>query len=266
MPLLEKRLFETVDKVALAIGRLKEFEPLEGYWLAFSGGKDSTCIHQLAIEAGVKFTAHYNITTMDPPELIRHMHKHYPDLLWDKPDARYEDLLLKKGFPPMRQMRWCCEHFKESHGEGMIVTGIRANESRFRQTRRVSEACYKDERKHFINPILDWTTEDVWEFIRTRKLPYCELYDQGWKRIGCLFCPCAPSADRQRHAKEYPAVRRRMVRGFQRLVELRRQPGRKPMSWQTGEELFEWWIAVERKTKADAPPGQMMVFEGEEDE
>ena len=58
------------DKVKRAIDRLRTFEPPEGYYLAFSGGKDSQCIYHLAKEAGVKFDAHYNLTTVDPPELV----------------------------------------------------------------------------------------------------------------------------------------------------------------------------------------------------
>ena len=47
-----------VDKVELAIRRLKGFEPPEGYYVAFSGGKDSQCIYHLCKMAGVKFDAH----------------------------------------------------------------------------------------------------------------------------------------------------------------------------------------------------------------
>jgi len=57
------------DKVKISIERLQHFEPPEGYYLAFSGGKDSQCIYHLAMEAGVKFEAHYHITTVNPPEL-----------------------------------------------------------------------------------------------------------------------------------------------------------------------------------------------------
>ena len=44
MALLEETLFGSHDKVAIAIQRLKTFEPPEGYYLAFSGGKDSQCV------------------------------------------------------------------------------------------------------------------------------------------------------------------------------------------------------------------------------
>ena len=84
--LIEKTLFgETVDKVEIAIKRLKQFEPPEGYFLAFSGGKDSIVIKKLADMAGVKYDAHYSNTTIDPPELIRFMRQNYKDVDWIQP-------------------------------------------------------------------------------------------------------------------------------------------------------------------------------------
>lgn len=59
-----------LDKVETAIKRLQTFEPPEGYYLAFSGGKDSVVIKALADMAGVKYDAYYNNTSVDPPELI----------------------------------------------------------------------------------------------------------------------------------------------------------------------------------------------------
>lgn len=60
-----------MDKVELAIERLKAYEPPEGYFVAFSGGKDSVVVKALCDMAGVKYDAHYSITTVDPPELVR---------------------------------------------------------------------------------------------------------------------------------------------------------------------------------------------------
>lgn len=56
-----------IDKVQIAINRLKNFEPPDGYFVAFSGGKDSQCIYHLCEMAGVKFDAHYSVTSVDPP-------------------------------------------------------------------------------------------------------------------------------------------------------------------------------------------------------
>ena len=81
MPLIENDLFNgEINKVNLSIKRLKEFEPKEGYYLAFSGGKDSIVIKKLAEIAGVRFDSHYNNTTIDPPELIYFIRKFHPDV------------------------------------------------------------------------------------------------------------------------------------------------------------------------------------------
>ena len=74
---------QLLDKVELAIQRLKAFEPPEGYYVAFSGGKDSQCIYHLCQMAGVKFDAHYNVTSVDPPELVKFIKTHYPDVKFE---------------------------------------------------------------------------------------------------------------------------------------------------------------------------------------
>ena len=137
MPLVEYDLFgDKHDKVAKAIERLKAFEPPEGYYVAFSGGKDSQAVYHLCEMAGVKFDAHYNITSVDPPELVRFIKTNYPDVALDFP--RDQDgkvitmwnLIPRKKMPPTRLVRYCCEKFKETSGKGRItVTGVRWEES-----------------------------------------------------------------------------------------------------------------------------------------
>ena len=73
------------DKVEVAIERFRTFEPPEGYYIAFSGGKDSVVIKALADMAGVKYDAHYNVTSVDPPELVRFVKEQHPDVAFDYP-------------------------------------------------------------------------------------------------------------------------------------------------------------------------------------
>lgn len=253
----------------IASERLREFEPPEGYWLAFSGGKDSQVIHRLAELAGVKFTAHRNVVPLEPPELGRFIRRHYPEMIWERPTVSFRAMLLSRQFPPTRTKRWCCGYLKEGAGSGTIITGVRAAESRQRAKRRLYEACYrgKESGRHYLNPILDWSTAHVWAFIRDQQLPYCSLYDppprgRGWTRIGCLMCPCASRQKRARDAKAYPRTRAWLVRLFDDLVQMRRENGKPFENWTTGEELFEWWIADKRRPKQmpDAE-GQVMIYE-----
>lgn len=56
------------------------------------------------------------------------------------------------------------------------------------------EWCYQ-RNKTVINPIIDWTDDEVWEFIKEFNVPYCKLYDQGHKRLGCIACPMSGGAE-----------------------------------------------------------------------
>lgn len=134
--------FNGNTKLDTAIKRLKSFEPKEGYYLAFSGGKDSCVIKALADMAGVKYDAHYNITSVDPPELVRFIKEYHPDVIWDR--NYYEDgkpitmwnLIPTHTMPPTRLVRYCCQSLKESGGEGRFtITGVRKAES-FKRSQR----------------------------------------------------------------------------------------------------------------------------------
>ena len=124
-----------MDRVETAIERLKAFEPPEGYWLAFSGGKDSVAIKALADMAGVKYEAHYQNTSVDPPELVQFI-KTFDDVQMDSPKDKdgnritMWNLIPKKKMPPTRIVRYCCHELKEASGKGrLVITGVRWAES-----------------------------------------------------------------------------------------------------------------------------------------
>lgn len=80
---------DLTNKVKASIERIKAFEPPEGYYLAFSGGKDSVVCKALLDMAGVKYDAHYRVTSVDPPELVQFIRDKHPDVSRDVP--RYSD-------------------------------------------------------------------------------------------------------------------------------------------------------------------------------
>lgn len=123
-------------KLETTLERLRMFEPEDGYYVAFSGGKDSQCIYELCKMAGVKFDAHYNVTSVDPPELIAFIKKHYQDVIFEYPRDKNGKrvtmwrLIENNTMPPTRMARYCCEKLKESSGDGRVtVTGVRWAES-----------------------------------------------------------------------------------------------------------------------------------------
>lgn len=295
MSLIEQNLFGTIDKVQTAIERLRAFQPKDRpYWLAFSGGKDSCVILELAKMAGVNFEAHYNVTSVDPPELVRFIKKQHPEVSFDIPhdkDGRpvsMWSLLKNRATPPTRIMRYCCEKLKESSGKGTVtITGVRWAESANRKSnqgmvtitgksadkipevqaanftstmrgwvvlnddndeaRRAVEVCFRTH-KTLVNPIIDWTDEDVWEFLRKYNVPYCELYDKGKKRLGCIGCPMNTST-RKQELDDYPKYKEQYIRCFDVMMKNRIDRGLKTMrQWKTGKDIYDWWVGEPEKT------------------
>ncbi len=256
--LIEAGLFGKIDRVKESVQFLKDLEPPDGYWLAFSGGKDSLTIYELAKMAGVKFEAHYNFTTIDPPELVQFIRDNYPDVKIDHPKKSFFKLVEEKGYPT-RQGRWCCSELKERSGDGRkVVTGIRKQESVKRSKRKAVEFCYKRKSTIYINPIIDWLESDVWDFIRMRRMRYCSLYDQGWTRIGCLFCPMAGKERRLYEAQKYPKYVRAFIRAFDRrlIVAQDRKLG-VANRFTTGQDMWDFWINERPQENID----QTVMFE-----
>jgi phosphoadenosine phosphosulfate reductase len=231
---LEEKRFDEI-----AIQRLRDHEPPEGYWLAFSGGKDSVVIYDLAERAGVKFDAHFNRTTVDPPDVLSFIREQYPVVVWEKPKRSMFELIRYKQALPTRIERFCCNNLKEIGGNGRtIITGIRWEESTARRSRLMYEESYKRKNTWFLHPIIDWTTLDVWDYIRERRLPYCSLYNEGYNRIGCILCPFLSIKAKERDIEKYPRFYQAYLRQIQWLID----HGKKWSMGNTAEEVMHWWI------------------------
>lgn len=279
--LVEETLFGRRDKVQIAIDRLRTFEPPEGYFLAFSGGKDSQTVYHLCQEAGVKFDAHYSLTTVDPPEVIYFMREHYPDVVVERPGITMWDLIVKKGMPPTRMARYCCDYFKERAGRGrIVVTGVRWAESSRRkngwgvlelnshskgrvklmndndEARQMLESCVMKS-MHTLNPIIDWTEDDVWEYLNTRGVPHCCLYDEGYSRIGCIGCPLAGAKQMRREFARYPKHEQAYLRAFGRMLQARIDNGKPYLKWHCGQDVMDWWLSE----NSHSVPENQITFE-----
>lgn len=255
-----------------------------GYYVCISGGKDSSVIQQLCIMAGVKCQFYHNHTGLDHPEtvyFIRREQKRLKELGYTlhikRPDETMWQLVKRKRILPTRRVRYCCSELKERGGEDrFIVTGVRRAESTKRRDEVLATTRGKtkndrviiqndntEERRSVehcvlkgtlaLNVIVDWSDEDVWEFINTYTVPYNPLYDMGYKRVGCVGCPLSSRKTEELDAN--PKYKAMWIRMCQWIVD------NSDCKYDTAIELYDWW--TEKNKKIDTDENQI-EFEMEE--
>jgi len=284
-------------KVNASLNRLKTFQRDEGYYLAFSGGKDSVVCKALLDMANLKYDAHYRVTSVDPPELIHFIRDEHPEVRrevpvykngrrgkeWDGKPITMWNLIPWKLMPPTRLVRYCCQFLKEDGGDGRLtVTGVRWAESRNRkenqgpvtimdkkagrelgdnpdfaltkskgvilvndntESRRIIETCYK-RHKTTVNPIIEWSDRDVWDFIHAHGIHYCRLYDEGLPRLGCIGCPMARTHWRDIEFNRWPKYKDAYIRAFAAMLKERERKGKMNGTWRfaSATDVFNWWM------------------------
>lgn len=229
----------------------------KGFHVAFSGGKDSQVLLALMELSGCKFHAEMQVTSVDSPNLMRFVRAKYPQVKLNLPQKNMRQLILQKKILPTRQARYCCAILKEQAGVGSCTcVGVRAAESARRAKRKPIEVigqkgvgfdiindklvlerswggqlfdlqtdtqvyCVKGKDKVVISPIFNWSDKDVWDFIKGNNMPYCDLYDMGFHRIGCLFCPMASVKEKQRELAMFPRFAERVyIRAIRELMSI----------------------------------------------
>lgn len=186
-------------------------------------------------------------------------------------------LIPEKRMPPTRVVRYCCRVLKETVGAGRaIATGVRRSESSKRQGRKFAMKIHETSRaqidfddaaslfneadsfiehdneflkackvrgKTSFQPLLEWTSNDVWQFIDEQSIEYNPLYDEGWKRIGCVGCPMAGKTRIKEFAR-WPKYEDAYKRAFGKMLEVRKRCGLETQ-WANADEVFQWWMGDE---------------------
>jgi phosphoadenosine phosphosulfate reductase len=260
-------------KIEKALMLIREYEPMalelspDGYYVAFSGGKDSIVMERLFHMAGVKYKAWYNNVTIDPPELVQFIKRQYPEVRWNSGNKNLPAMMADKSAgPPTRIIRWCCEIYKEQGGNGLFKTiGVRAEESARRKG--LWQTITRNRRDNFpiLCPILYWTESDIWRFIKQNDMSYCSLYDEGFARLGCVGCPMGGPIGMKSAFERWPKYEAMWRRGFQSFWDkykgVPRRDG-KPRSLEkfgTVDDLWNWWVSG-KAYEGDKPDCQLYLW------
>ena len=247
--MIDESLQKKIEQSIRLLQQVQQAHPDEVIEIAYSGGKDSDVILQLAKEAGIRYEAIYKNTTIDPPGTIRHAQEMGATII--RPKRTFAEVIQAKG-SPTRFSRFCCEEIKEYKIRDVAVMGIRRSES----SKRAELYCeptqcrfYGSKKNHVeaVYPILEWTNDDVAEFIADRKIKCAPIYydEDGVfhveRRLGCMCCPLATKKNRIKEFLNNP----RMVRFYLRNIRIFRDTHPNAETWtyfSSEYELFAYQV------------------------
>lgn len=185
-------------------------DKLDIFHVAFSGGKDSAVLLDLVKKALPKgsFVVIFGDTGMEFPDTYKAVEITKSQCEQDgtpfyiaqshfKPEESW-----KIFGPPARVLRWCCSVHKSTpqtlkmrelcgkeRYTGLDFVGVRKEESLARSKYEYENFGKKQKGQYSYNPILDWTSAEIWLYIYQNDLYINEAYKKGNSRAGCLFCP-----------------------------------------------------------------------------
>ncbi|MBQ3770396.1 MAG: phosphoadenosine phosphosulfate reductase family protein [Bacteroidaceae bacterium] len=233
-------------------------EPLE---IAYSGGKDSDVLLHLAKSANIPFRAIYKNTTIDPPRTIAHAKAMGAEIR--APTKTFAQLIAENGLPN-RFRRFCCSELKEYKICDNVAIGVRKAESRKRNERykepiecRVFSKS-RNERQQRFYPLLEWTDEDIKDYITENNIQCHPLYYTNGmfdvtKRLGCMCCPLMSRRKRIAEFASHPQIVKLYIRAMGKYCEthtMRRF--RNPYEWFI-DDVFFMGKDAEYKSFINAP-------------
>ena len=192
----EKYIVDTLNKY-----KEKNYIPT----VSFSGGKDSSVVSRLVMDAlqDNSIIHMFGDTTLEFKETYTYVNERFREENRTVPiipsETENDFFKLCKVFgPPSQHERWCCTIFKTSNlnkeyenlpGKSLTFLGIRHSESTARAGYERTQEASKISSQVNAMPIIEWKDYDVWLYILSKNLLINDSYQYGYKRVGCWCCP-----------------------------------------------------------------------------
>ncbi|MBQ7674106.1 MAG: phosphoadenosine phosphosulfate reductase family protein [Alphaproteobacteria bacterium] len=200
---LNQRVYEAEQYIVDILNKYKGANYIPT--VSFSGGKDSTVVSRLVMDAlqDNSVIHMFGDTTLEFKEtysyVLEKFRQENPRVPLLPSETENDFFKLCKVFgPPSQHERWCCTIFKTSNlnkeydnlpGNSLTFLGIRRSESVARAGYERTQEKSKISSQVNAMPIIEWADYDVWLYILAKNLLINDCYQYGYKRVGCWCCP-----------------------------------------------------------------------------
>lgn len=187
---LETKVGKSIDVILEAERRYGR----DGIAVAFTGGKDSTTLLHL-VRTAYNGTVPFKVFNIDTSVKFREVYEIRDRIAkeWNLDMTILKHPNAKEVIEKARDSAECCSLLKSGvldsgireYSIKALMTAIRWDE----QEARADEKYFSERDGHTrIHPILHFMEKDIWEYIRRNDIPYCELYNRGYRSLGCAPC------------------------------------------------------------------------------
>jgi UDP-sulfoquinovose synthase len=140
--------------------------------------------HELAQNTFKRYGPLIRMVSPDPGELMQWTTKHGSNAFYQSVELRHGCCAVRKIAPLGRVLA----------GKKAWLSGLRRDQTASRMQMGEKSWDAKNGLYKF-NPMIDWTSTEVWSYIRDHSVPYNSLHDNGYPSVGCAPCTRAVGAD-----------------------------------------------------------------------
>lgn len=202
---------ELKRKVNEAIGILQANECTEGFSVRFSGGKDSCVLKHLITQAGYKAKYYYLETTLESDMMANFIKNKHPEVVWIHPEKSVCEMIKEYKMMPTGYNLFCCKQTRRGADRRLTeehqCTVLGKKQTDIVVANKILEPVQVKENGHkVINPLYNWTDDDVWGYIDEYSIALPETYAIYGRSFNCTLCVMQYVETKQLMVQVHPEI------------------------------------------------------------